>query len=111
MRGELRGRAEIDLVVDPPPDLILEMEVSRSAIDKLALFAAMGIPEVWRTDGHQVTILLLDSGEYRPSIASAALPALTTDRVAQFLTARRELLSHEWFQAVSDWARERRPQG
>ena len=43
--GELRGRAEIDLVVDPP-DLILAMEVSRSAIDKFALFAAMGIPEV-----------------------------------------------------------------
>ena len=42
------------LSVDPPPDVVLEMEMSRSARDKLPLFASMGIPEVWRCDGQRV---------------------------------------------------------
>jgi Uma2 family endonuclease len=44
----VRNRREVDLNVDPPPDVVLEMEMSRSARDKLPLFASMGIAEVWR---------------------------------------------------------------
>lgn len=102
----IRGRRQVDLGTDPPPDVVLEMEVSRTAVDKLGLFAAMGVPEVWRSDGRRVTVLVLDQGTYRTADRSSALPALTTERFEHFLTARLELLSHEWFQMVSDWARE-----
>jgi Uma2 family endonuclease len=57
---KIRGLRQVDLSVDPPPDVILEMEMSRSALDKLALFATMEIPEVWRCDGEQATVLVLD---------------------------------------------------
>jgi Uma2 family endonuclease len=104
----IRGQREVDLLVDPPPDLVLEMEMSRSALDKLALFAAMGIPEVWRCDGEHVTIFLLDEGRYRESPTSSALPVLTSETLTRFLQLSRTMLSPEWFQAVSDWARVRR---
>lgn len=104
----IRGQREVDLLVDPPPDLVLEMEMSRSALNKLALFAGMGIPEVWRCDGQRVAVLILDEGSYRESRSSVALPALTGQVLTRFLHLSRTLLSPEWFQIVSDWAREQR---
>jgi Uma2 family endonuclease len=104
----IRGQRDVDRTVDPPPDLILEMEMSRAARDKLPLFASMGIPEVWRSDGQQVTILILVQDRYRQSSSSMALPVLTSEVLAHFLTESRTMLSPDWFQAVSDWARDQR---
>ncbi len=105
--AKIRGQREVNLSVDPPPDLVLEMEMSRSALDKLALFASMGIPEVWRCDGQRVAIFVLDQNRYRESPASLAIPALTSEVLTRFLRDSRAMLSPDWFQAVSDWARER----
>jgi Uma2 family endonuclease len=103
----VRNRREVDLSVDPPPDVVLEMEMSRSARDKLPLFASMGIPEVWRCDGQRVSIFILDRerGGYLESSRSFALPALTSEVLTRFLDESRTMLSPDWFQAVSDWAR------
>ncbi len=102
----IRGQREVDLAADPPPDVVLEMETSRSALDKLRLFASMGIPEVWRCDGERVTILVLEGESYRESAASDALPVLTSEVLTGFLLDSRTMLSPAWFQKVSDWARE-----
>jgi hypothetical protein len=84
------------------------MEMSRSALDKLPLFASMGIPEVWRCDGQRVTILILEQDRYRESATSLAFPVLSSDILARFLAESRTALSPDWFQAVSDWARSQR---
>ncbi len=47
----MRGKLDFDIDVDPLPDLALEVEVSRSALDKLGIYAALGFPEIWRFDG------------------------------------------------------------
>jgi Uma2 family endonuclease len=104
----IRGKRQIDLIVDPSPDIILEMEMSRSALDKLPLFASMGIPEVWRCDGQRVTIFILEQNRYRESSSSLALPVLTNDILTRFLAESRTALSPDWFQTVSDWARGQR---
>lgn len=104
----IRGQREADLAVDPPPDLVLEMEMCRSEIDKLELFASMGVQEVWRCDGRRVTIFDLDRDHDRESSTSLAIPALTSDVLTRFLLESRSMLSPDWFQAVGDWARERR---
>jgi Uma2 family endonuclease len=102
----IRVKRQVDLSVDPPPDLVLEMEMSRSAINKLALFAAMGIPEVWRPEGERIIFHILVGGAYRESATSLALPMLTSDVLARFLEQSQTLPSPEWFQAVSEWARQ-----
>jgi Uma2 family endonuclease len=103
----IRGQREVDLSVDPFPDIVVEMEVSRSAIDKLGLFASMGISEVWRCDGERVSIFVLDRERdgYHESSHSLALPALASEVLTRFLAESRTTLSPAWFQAVSDWAR------
>lgn len=104
----VRERKQIDLTVDPPPDLVLEMEMSRSALNKLALFAAIGIPEVWRCDGTAFAIHVLDGNVYRDAEASTVLPPLTRELLARFLAESRSLPRPEWFHAVSEWARGQR---
>ena len=100
----MRESRQIDLAIDPPPDIVLEMEMSRSALDKLPLFANLSVPEVWRCDGERVTILALEVNAYREVLASRALPVLTADILTHFLALSRTELSPAWFRAVSEWA-------
>jgi len=86
----IRPKDEVDLQIDPPPDLVIEVEITRSAIAKLRLFAAMGVPEVWRHDGTRLTMLALDGAEYRPLDASLCLPGLTAAMIDSVLARRLE---------------------
>jgi Uma2 family endonuclease len=60
----VRDKENIDLEKDPPPDIVLEVEYSRSAINKLNLYAAMGIPEFWRFNGSVLRVYTLSGKEY-----------------------------------------------
>lgn len=79
--GSVRGKSEIDLAIDPPPDLVIEVEVSLSAIDKLSVYAALGIPEVWRIrgDGSLQMLRLSASGEYETVARSGAVAGLAAE--------------------------------
>jgi Uma2 family endonuclease len=102
----VRGRAQIDLTVDPPPDLVIEIEVSRSVVAKLPIYASLGIPEVWRSDGDRVAILALQGGGNEAEAVSAALAPLTTDLLSRFLRESRTLKRTEWRRQVRAWANE-----
>src|SRR4051812_26661875 len=47
----IRGQGQLDLTADPPPNLVVEVDVTSSSLDRLTIFAAMGVPEVWRLAG------------------------------------------------------------
>jgi Uma2 family endonuclease len=70
----IRNKRKIDLKVDPPPDVVVEIEVSHAVLRKLSIFAAAGVPEVWlyRNDG--IEILGLESGNYQKRTESLSLP-------------------------------------
>jgi Uma2 family endonuclease len=106
--ARIRGQREVDLLVDPPPDLILEMEMSRSVGRRLPLYASMGIPELWRCDGLRVAISILAEDQFREESASRALPVLTDSVLTRFLAESRTLPSPEWFASVSAWAQSQR---
>src|SRR5439155_9527394 len=57
----VRPLGEIDLTVEPPPDLIVEIEISRTARNRMDIYAALRVPEVWRFDGTDLTVYLLQS--------------------------------------------------
>lgn len=73
----IRAKEELDLLIDPPPDLVIEVEITSSAIQKMKLFAAMGVPEVWRHDGERLTMHRLQAGVYETIAESVALPGFT----------------------------------
>jgi Uma2 family endonuclease len=55
----IAGKKRLDLTVDPPPDLVLEVDITHPSLDKLSIFAVVGVPEVWRYDGEHVRMLAL----------------------------------------------------
>lgn len=55
---------KINLAIDPPPDLVLEVDITHSDVDKNQLYAALGVPEFWRYNGQEWRIYQLQDGEY-----------------------------------------------
>jgi Uma2 family endonuclease len=99
----------IDLAHDPPPDLAIEVEVSRSALDRMEVYAALGVPEVWRFDGETLRAYRLGPGpSYQACSASPGLPFLPLAElvplIQQSLTAEDEL---QLLQPIQDWLRRR----
>ncbi|MBC7965084.1 MAG: Uma2 family endonuclease, partial [Fuerstia sp.] len=91
----IRGKREIDLSIDPPPDLVVEVEITRSAINKLRMFASMGIPEVWRYDGKVLSIGVLQSDGYSESETSHVLPGFPAALASELLSQRFDISETE----------------
>jgi hypothetical protein len=76
-----------DLEIDPPPDLAIEIEMTRSALDRIGIYGALRVPELWRFDGRTLRVLLLQpEGSYKESATSAAFPSVPMDEIARFAT-------------------------
>ena len=88
---QIRPKEEVDLTVDPPPDLVIEVELTSSAISKLQLFAAMGIPEVWRHNGESLTMFRLADDNYVRISESEQITGLTTAMADSLLSKRFEM--------------------
>ncbi|MFN8593599.1 MAG: Uma2 family endonuclease [Thermomicrobiales bacterium] len=104
-----RDRPQIDLTVDPPPDLVIEIELTWSALPKLPIFAHLGVPEVWRWNGERLVILTLEDDTYVQREASAALPPLTSAVLTELLLESRRLRRSEWVRRIQEWARGETP--
>jgi Uma2 family endonuclease len=103
----VRNRDDIDLDIDPPPDLSLEIEISRSALDRMGIYGALKVPEVWRWDGETLSVHLLGArSAYRASKQSKAFPFLPLDEFASFLT-RTDLSETKLIRAFRAWVQEK----
>ena len=102
----IRGKNEIDLTLDPPPDLVIEVEITSPAIPKLPVYARMGVPEIWLHDGRAPKILRLVADRYVNSDRSGVLPCLTASVLSEFLEQSKTLSTLNWRRVVRTWARE-----
>jgi Uma2 family endonuclease len=107
----VRGKTEIDLRHDPPPDLALEIDVTHSSLDRLAIYAELRVPEVWRLDDLQLVCYLLGGGKYTVSAASRAFPGLTVADLAPFLTLSGQLDDNAIVRQFRAWVRQRSAAG
>lgn len=104
--GRVHDWNHVNLAIDPPPDLAIEIEITRSALDRQGIYAALGIPEVWRFDGTALVVLLLRAeGTYAPSETSAAFPFLPMAEVARFLREHDPRNDTRWGRAFREWVR------
>ncbi len=99
----IRGKKRIDLTQDPPPDLVIEIDLTHPSLDRFPIFARVGVPEVWRYDGSRVQILKLEGEQYVEVGQSVALPLLTSITATQFLDDSMELESTAWLRRVREW--------
>ncbi|MBD2258675.1 Uma2 family endonuclease [Pseudanabaena sp. FACHB-2040] len=98
-------KAQIDLSQDPPPDLAIEVDITSSSIDRLAIYTALGVPEVWRYNGQSLTIYRLKHQQYQPCDFSLAFPLLARADVEKFLTLRTSTKENALIRLFRDWVR------
>jgi len=102
----VRGRADLDLEVDPPPDIAVEVEVSRSALDRLGIYAALSVSEIWRSDGHQIIVeQLQDDGTYARVDRSPSFPWLPLAELGRFLGESATMDETRWIRSFRAWVR------
>jgi Uma2 family endonuclease len=85
---KVAGRT-VDLKTDPPPDLIVEVDITHTDIDKNKLYASMGVPEFWRYNGQKISIYKLVEGEYHEVDRSPTFSAIEKSELYQFLERAR----------------------
>lgn len=74
----VRNKQNIDLTIDPPPDLVLEIDKSSRSLNKLPIYANLKVPEIWRYNGQKLTIYILakDGNSYQELNQSSLFPWL-----------------------------------
>jgi len=86
--SRMLAKEELEFEVDPVPDLVIEVEITKPAIHKLQLLARMGVPEVWRHDGQRLEMLRLVDGQYLSIPSSIELPGLQRELIEALLALR-----------------------
>jgi Uma2 family endonuclease len=107
----IRSLEQIDLNQDPPPDLAIEIDITSSSINRLALYAALGVPEVWRYDGSRLIIYQLEGGEYRVCDRSSTFPLITSSEIIRFLELRKSNGETSLIRLFREWVRNQAQQG
>jgi Uma2 family endonuclease len=106
----VRGKDRIDLRTDPPPDLALEIDITHSSLNRLAIYAALRMPEVWRLENQVVVCYLLGSdGHYAASPSSRAFPGLDPRELSLFLALRGQMDENSIVRQFRAWVRQRFP--
>ncbi len=102
----MRGKDDIDLAVDPVPDLAIEVELSPAAKDRMSVYAGLGVPEVWRYDGSKLTVNELGGdGIYVVKDVSRFFPDIPMAELARFLELRKQMDGNGVVDAFRDWVR------
>jgi len=102
----VRTREEIDLEVDPPPDLEIEVDITSSSLDRMSIYAALRVPELWRHDGRIVAMYWLQpDGCYQPCQTSLSFPGLRAEDVARLIERGRTLPKRQWAQEIRAFVR------
>ena len=87
----MAGRRRLNLRTDPPPDLAIEVDVTHSSLDRLAIYAALGVPEVWRLSADTLTFYVLGAdGTLHEAAASRVFPLVTPADLLGFLQQARQ---------------------
>lgn len=105
--AKVAGKKNIDLAVDPPPDLAIEVDVSRSSLDRVRLYQRIGVPELWRFADDQLTIYIRDTaGKYATSDISKVFAPITANEICGFvLQARNPVSVLQVIREVRTWVR------
>ena len=104
----MRGPQNVNLEKQPPPDIVIEVEVTHKADDAVISWAKLGVPEVWRldVDRRQFTFGIRNSeGVYAVSPKSQAFPFLKPDDVLTQLRLVEEIGTARWLSQLDQWVR------
>ena len=101
----IRGKLDLDLNQDPPPDLALEIDVTSKSLNRFPIYARLGVPEIWCYDSGELKIYLLQNDEYIESQTSLVFPSLPIRELPRLIEENRTEGRRAMRKAVREWAR------
>ena len=107
----VRGKMELDLAIDPPPDLAIEIEISRRLANRVEVYRRLRMPEIWCDDGMRLEILCLTDQGYESADRSRAFPQLSAVQLHELVMLSGGIDETEWALKAADWLRAHRSQG
>ncbi len=94
------------MAIDPPPDLILEVDITHTDINKNQLYQEMKVPKFWRYNGKFLTIYLLNENQYQESETSPTFPLVTKSKIYEFLAQCNTQGETQTKRSFRTWLRE-----
>jgi Uma2 family endonuclease len=104
--AKIRGKKRIDLNIDPPPDIALEIDLtSRTRFDN---YEVLGVGELWRFNGRELEINVLQSGKYIQAKESPHFPGfLLSEVIPQYLEISKSEGRNKTMKAFRKWVSSR----
>jgi len=97
------NKIHLDFETDPPPDIAVEVDIHHDSQSKFPIYAALGVPEIWRYDGQEMTIYRLEQDRYIKTEVSQALPMLSSRILTEFLARLPQEGEFEVILAFDQW--------
>jgi Uma2 family endonuclease len=102
----VRGKETHKPDKDPPPDLVIEVDVTSSSVARMPVFAKIGVPELWRCRRDRIQFYrLARNGEYELVRHSVAFPFLKPAELTRFVRRRAEAGENAVVRAFVEWAK------
>lgn len=105
----IRNKSEIDLNTDPPPDLVIEVDVSHYSQNKFDIYAGLGVPEFWRYRKGAIRFYRLVDGQYVEVATSGLFPFLNPSDLNSFIDQDYIEEFNQTKRAFREWIRKHKP--
>lgn len=103
--ARVRDLEQINLDRDPPPDLIIEIDITSSSLDRMSLYLALGVPEVWCYDGERLQFYTLQEQSYQIVERSPTFPFLSPHDILRFIEQRATIGETALIRSFRQWIR------
>ena len=103
------GRDDLDVNVDPPPDLAVEIDITNESTSKFPIYAAFGVPEIWRYSDKRKSVVMYELRDhaYVEIEASRSFPMLTPEILTGFIGQSQTEGQKKALGAFRRWIRSR----
>ncbi|MBD2388074.1 Uma2 family endonuclease [Cylindrospermum sp. FACHB-282] len=101
----IRGKLELDLKTDPPPDLAIEIDITSSSVNKFNIYSALGVAELWRYDGEVLKFYRLVEGQYIECEFSTAFPLVSVSDISRFIQQSKSIGEIALLKSFRAWVR------
>ncbi|WP_107667362.1 Uma2 family endonuclease [Cyanothece sp. BG0011] len=103
--AKIRGKDRLDLTIDPPPDLALEIDVTSRTHREI--YSILGVPELWRFEKGELQINVLANNNYKEVEYSPHFPDFPLKEVTpQYLKQVKTVGRNKTIKAFRKWINE-----
>ncbi|MDB9306943.1 MULTISPECIES: Uma2 family endonuclease [Cyanophyceae] len=103
----IRGQETLNLETDPPPDLAIEIDITSSSVNKLGIYAALGVTELWRYNGQDLKFYQLVEGQYIECSFSIAFPLIGMSDISRFMQQSKNMGEIALLKSFRLWVRDK----